>query len=70
MNRQEKLQRIKQLTIALNKASEKYYNGIESGLSDAQWDTMFDELKQLEEETDFFFSGSPTRKVGTPVLEK
>lgn len=67
---EDKQLRIKDLVELLNKASEKYYNGIESGITDKQWDTMFDELKKLEEETGIVLANSPTQKVGSlPILK-
>ncbi len=61
--------KIKQLIKELNQASNKYYNGIESGMTDKEWDKKFDELKKLEDETRIILSNSPTQKVGYEVIE-
>lgn len=61
--RQRKLKRIKELTILLNTYRDEYYNNSESKVSDFEYDKLFDELTELEKETDFFFCGSPTHLV-------
>lgn len=67
----ETRRKIYQLTDMLNKASEKYYNGIEeSDMSDAEWDCRLAELQKLENESGFSCSNSPTKRVGAPVLDK
>ena len=38
----DKINKIKELITLLNNASRKYYNGIESDLTDAEFDKMFD----------------------------
>lgn len=69
MKNQEKLQRIKQLTILLNKYRDEYYNQSRPSVSDKEYDRLFDELSALEKETDFCFCNSPTRTVGYAVNE-
>lgn len=68
--RQRKLRRIKELTILLNTYRDEYYNNSESKISDFEYDNLFDELAELEKETDFYFCGSPTHTVGFTVLDK
>lgn len=64
-----KINRIKELILELNEASALYYNGKQSNISDKEWDLKFDELKQLEEETGFVSSNSPTQNVGYEVID-
>ncbi len=65
----DKIQRIKELVKTLNNASELYYNGKKSNLTDKQWDNYFDELKILEKEIGIIYSNSPTENVGYTVLD-
>ena len=39
--------KIKELIKQLNKASDAYYNSSESIITDYEWDSLFDELKEL-----------------------
>lgn len=57
-----------QLIRELNNASELYYNGKESFLTDREFDIKLEELKQLEKETNIIYSDSPTINVGAKVL--
>lgn len=57
------------LTNMLNGSSNEYYNGKEPTLTDEEFDSMLEQLKSLEKETDFYLDNSPTRTVGYPVLE-
>lgn len=66
MNKKEKMN---ELINFLNKASEAYYNGKDSGISDHEWDKKFDELKELEETTGIVLSNSPTQKPGATVVD-
>lgn len=65
----DKLERIKQLIKDLNNASYAYYNQI-SIMSDYEWDKMYDELINLEEETGIILSNSPTHNVGYSVADE
>ncbi len=58
----------KMLTLELIKASEKYYNGEESGMSDIEFDKKVEELKKLEESAGFRYEGSPTYSVGAMAV--
>lgn len=60
MNKQD---RIEQLVKILNDASDAYYSGQQEKMSDYEWDSLFDELKALEEETGIILEDSPTQKV-------
>lgn len=69
----EKINRVRELVSKLNKYRDSYYNNSDSQISDYEYDTLFDELKRLEEETGCIMSNSPTQTVGCEVksaLEK
>ena len=61
---------MKELVEELNKASDAYYNSGETIMSDKEFDKKLAILTQLEKETGVVLSGSPTQKVGAPVLTK
>ena len=60
----EKINRIEELVEQLNKASQSYYNGQDEIMSNYEWDTMFDELSNLEVETGYVLPNSPTQNTG------
>lgn len=67
------IERIKELTAELLKYCHEYYDLDSPTISDAEYDKKFDELKQLENEANFWVANSPTRKVQgeiLPYLEK
>ena len=64
-----KLERIKQLIKELNNASYAYYNQVPI-MPDYEWDRMYDELINLEEETGIVLSNSPTHNVGYSVADE
>lgn len=61
------IRRIKELTDKLNFYRNQYYNLNKSLISDQEYDDMFDELKKLEEENNFYLSNSPCRTVGYEI---
>lgn len=61
------IRRIKELTDKLNFYRNQYYNLNKSLISDQEYDNMFDELKKLEEENNFYLSNSPCRTVGYEI---
>lgn len=63
----EKIDRIKELTELLNKASDAYYNTGNTIMEDHEYDTLLEELRSLEQETGFVMMASPTHKVGYEV---
>ena len=65
----DKLERIKQLIKDLNNASYAYYSQVPI-MPDYEWDKMYDELINLEEETGIVLSNSPTHNVGYPVSDE
>lgn len=68
--RLDKIKRIKELVTQLNTYRNAYYNNSESQISDYEYDNLFDELKQLEDETGVIMSNSPTQTVGYEVKSK
>ena len=66
----DKIKRIKELVTQLNTYRNLYYNNSESQISDYEYDNLFDELKQLEDETGVIMSNSPTQTVGYEVKSK
>lgn len=65
----DKLGRIKQLIKELNNASYAYYNNVPI-MPDYEWDKMYDELINLEEETGIVLANSPTHNVGYSVADE
>lgn len=62
-----KIDRIKELVELLNKASDTYYNTSNTIMSDYEFDSLFDELSELEKQTGFVMATSPTHKIGYEV---
>ena len=67
---EEKRQRIKELTEFLNRAARAYEQEDREIISNLEYDKLYDELKQLEEETGIVMSDSPTMRAGYEVLNK
>lgn len=65
-----KIDRIKELVELLNKASDVYYNTGSTIMEDNEFDALMDELKSLEQKTEFIMSNSPTQNVGAEVVTK
>lgn len=65
----EKINEMKDLVEKLNKYSDAYYNGV-AIITDEEYDKLYDELVELEKETETYFSNSPARKVGYEVKNK
>lgn len=61
---------MKNLIEELNKYRDAYYNENRSLVSDKEYDTMFDRLRLLEEETGITYPNSPTQTVGYEVISK
>ena len=59
---------MKNLIERLNKASSLYYNTGNSPLSDKEFDSLLERLREMEESTGVIYANSPTQKVGAPVL--
>lgn len=65
---EEKISLMKQWVEELNRASEAYYNGRGELMTDYEWDFLFDQLKNLEEETGVILPDSPTNKVSEDTI--
>lgn len=69
----DKIKRIQELVKQLNEYRDAYYNEARSDVSDEEYDRLFDELSELENETGVVYANSPTQSVGYEVkseLEK
>lgn len=66
----EKLDRIRELVTILNEAGENYYSKGQEIMSNYEYDALYDELKQLEQDTGYVLSNSPTVNVGYEVLSE
>lgn len=62
--------KMKNFVETLNKYRDAYYNESQPMITDSEYDSMFDELKRMEEETGIVFSNSPTVTVGYEVKSK
>lgn len=65
-----KLDRIKELTGILKEAAEAYYAKDVEIMSNLEYDRLYDELVQLEEETGIILAGSPTQTVGYAAVDE
>ena len=64
-----KVERIKELVQLLNKACDAYYNTDKEIMSNYEYDKLFDELVELEKETNFVMSNSPTQRAGYVIQD-
>lgn len=64
---ESKIKQMKDLIEILNKASELYYQKNMSIMTDYEYDRLYDELVQLEKETNMTLSNSPTINVEPEV---
>lgn len=60
---------MKSLIEELNNASDAYYNGGHTFMTDAEWDRKYEALKEMEAETGIVFADSPTHRVGYETRE-
>lgn len=65
----DKIKRLKELNTLLQKASYAYYGLDKPIMSDKEYDDLYDELVNLERETECVLAGSPTQKVQGYVLD-
>lgn len=65
----EKINRIQNLVKELNVACDAYYVNDKPIMTDKQYDTLYSELEQLQQETGYILSSSPTEKVQGQVLD-
>lgn len=67
---ESKRQRIEELTEFLNRAARAYEQEDREIISNFEYDKLYDELKQLEQETGIVMSDSPTVRPGYEVLSE
>lgn len=65
----EQKNRMEYLVQTLNAASAAYYGGDDELMPNYEWDALFDELEELEDETGVVLSDSPTHKVSEDNIE-
>ena len=65
-----KRERIQYLVDKLNEASKAYYAQDTEIMSNFEYDRLYDELEQLEQETGIVLSNSPTVNVGYEAVEE
>ena len=65
-----KIEKIKELTKKLNAASEAYYKNDIEIMSNFEYDRLYDELVELENETGITLNDSPTVKVGYETVQQ
>ena len=58
---------IRELVNQLNQASDAYYNGGREIMSNKEYDSRYEQLSKLEQETGYVFPDSPTQNVGAVV---
>ena len=66
----QKQARMQELVKLLNQASKAYYQDAEEIMSNYEYDKLYDELLQLENELGITLSNSPTVNVGYEVLSE
>ena len=65
-----KIEKIKELTKKLNAASEAYYKNDIEIMSNFEYERLYDELVELENETGITLNDSPTVKVGYETVQQ
>ncbi len=65
-----RIERIRELTELLNRASRAYYAQDREIMSNFEYDRLYDELEKLEQETGTVLSDSPTVTVGYEAVEE
>ena len=66
----DKLQRMKELVDTLNEWARLYYEEDAPVVSDAEYDKLYDELRDIESEEGFSLPNSPTHRVGGAPKKK
>lgn len=66
----DKIERIHELVLYLNESSYAYYVLDDPKIEDSEYDKLYDELRELENETKYILKNSPTQRVGDVVLDK
>ena len=68
--KQKAIQRMKELSGILKEASRAYYAEDREIMSNLEYDTLYDELVKLEEETQMVLAGSATTTVGYEAVDE
>lgn len=68
MDKEKKIEELRQLTARLNEASRAYYQESREIMTNFEYDRLYDRLVMLEKETGVTLSASPTVQVGYEVL--
>ena len=63
----DKKKRLKELVEILNKAAKSYYVDAVEIMPNIEYDKLYDELLELEKETNVVLSNSPTQNVGYEI---
>ena len=66
----QKIQRMKELIEILREASKAYYAQDKEIMSNYEYDKLYDELSDLEQETGMALTGSPTISVGYEAVDE
>lgn len=66
----DKIERIRELVKLLKEAGRAYYSESREIMSNFEYDRLYDELAELERETGYVLSDSPTVNVGYEVLSE
>ena len=66
----DKKARIKELIEILSQANKAYYQDAKEIMTNFDYDRLYDELKQLEQETGVVMANSPTIHVGYEVVSQ
>lgn len=67
---ENKIARMRELTEVLSQAARAYYQESREVMSNFEYDRLYDQLADLEQETGIILAGSPTQKVGYEVLSE
>lgn len=67
-SKEKTIERMKKLINELNNYRKSYYNNNISMISDYEYDKLFDELKEIENTLNIYYSDSPTQQVGYTVV--
>ena len=67
---EDKIKRIKELVKILNEAGKAYYQQDTEIMSNFEYDRLYDELLELEDETGMIMAGSPSAQVGYESLDQ
>ena len=62
--------RMKELIQKLDEAARAYYQESREIMSNLEYDSLYDELVSLEEQTGIVLAGSPTKKVGYEIVSR